>query len=195
MANPLPIVPDSEIVARIRSGDEAAFKQLFLDQYHRLCVLAARMLGSDAMAEELVQDVLLHIWDHRANWDVTSSVAGYLTTAVRNRALNWLQRERAEQRWVERVRRRESPIVALHSKQETPEEHVTSVELADAIVQAIDKLPPRCRQAFVLRRQRQLSYIEIAQIMEISPKTVEIQIGLALKALRKQLADWLETKT
>jgi RNA polymerase sigma-70 factor (family 1) len=194
MANPLPIVPDSEIVARIRGGDEAAFEQLFLEQYPRLCMLAARMLGSDALAEELVQDVLLHIWDHRETWDITSSVAGYLATAVRNRALNLLQRERTEQRWAEGVRDRgwEHPVIALHGEQETPDEHVTSGELGDAIAQAIEKLPPRCRQAFILRRQRQLSYTEIAQIMEISPKTVEIQIGLALKTLRKQLSAWLD---
>ena len=59
------------------------------------------------------------------------------------------------------------------------------------MTRAVAELPPRCRQAFLLRRHRELSYAEIARIMQITPKTVEIHIGLALKTLRRRLADWL----
>jgi len=66
-----------------------------------------------------------------------------------------------------------------------------AAELAAAIERAIAQLPPRCREAYLLRRQHHLSYAEIARVMGIAPKTVEIQIGAALKALRASLADWL----
>jgi RNA polymerase sigma-70 factor (ECF subfamily) len=191
MANPFPIVPDQEIVARIRNGDEAAFEALFLQHYSRLCVIANRMMHSEAAAEELVQDVMLRVWEQRQQWNVTSTIRGYLVAAVRNHALNRLYREKNERRWRERVKQRTSDVIPLHSQPSTPEDELAAAELLDAMTRAVAELPPRCRQAVLLRRHRQLSYAEIAGIMEITPKTVEIHIGLALKTLRRRLADWL----
>ncbi|HEY9429482.1 MAG TPA: RNA polymerase sigma-70 factor [Gemmatimonadaceae bacterium] len=188
MASPVPTSPDSELVVRIRRGDEVAFELLFREHYRRLCLLATRMLRSDAAAEELVQDLLLNLWQQRERWEVTGTVAGYLHAAVRNRALNQLRREQLEHQWRERVQR---DVLPLRSETPTPDDYLASTELAEAIDEVIGDLPPRCRQAFILRRQQNLSYQEIARIMEIAPKTVEVQIGAALRALRARLAAWL----
>jgi RNA polymerase sigma factor, sigma-70 family/RNA polymerase sigma-70 factor, Bacteroides expansion family 1 len=191
MANPLPIVPDQEIVARIRNGDEEAFESMFLQHYNRLCIIATRMMHSEAAAEELVQDVLLRVWEQRQQWDLTSTISGYLAAAVRNHALNRLYREKNERRWRERAKQHSSDVIPLHSQPSTPDDELAVAELLDAMTRAVAELPPRCRQAFLLRRHRELSYAEIARIMQITPKTVEIHIGLALKTLRRRLADWL----
>jgi RNA polymerase sigma-70 factor (family 1) len=191
MTDPLPFTPDQDLVARIRAGDESAFQEIFLQHYKRLCVIAARMTGSDGAAEELVQDVLFRVWQQRERWDVSSTIGGYLTVAVRNHALNRINRERLERGWRDRVREQPNPGAALHGSLPTPGDELASSELAAAISRAIDDLPPRCREAYVLRRYHGLSYAEIARVMGTAPKTVEIQIGKALKALQWKLADWL----
>jgi RNA polymerase sigma-70 factor, ECF subfamily len=174
---------------RIQAGDEAAFEALFREHYHGLCVFAARLVASDAIAEELVQDVLLRVWEQRERLHVTGSVPAYLYGAVRNQALGHLRHERVERKWLAHPGGSRPP--APSSGAANTDERVRAAELAAAIERALAQLPPRCREAYLLRRQHHLSYAEIARVMGIAPKTVEIQIGAALKALRTSLADWL----
>ena len=190
MAISLPLIHDNEILSRIRTGEEAAFETLFREHYAGLCVFATRILESRAVAEEIVQDVFLRLWERRNEWETTGSVSAYLYAAVRNRAFNRVRQDRAQQRWQERVIREHS-AEPRGAESSAADEHVRSDELAAAIERGIAELPPRCREAFVLRRQHHLSYAEIARVMNIAPKTVEIQIGLALKSLRGKLAEWL----
>lgn len=181
---------DAELLARLRAGDESAFELLFRERYVRLCRMAASMLGSGATAEELVQDVMLQLWEHRAELTITKTLAGYLHTAVRNRVLNAARRTRLETQW-SRDARAGGNLLHLHGRQATADDALAARDLELAIARALDELPPRCRQAFILRRQQELSYAEIARIMQIAPKTVEVQIGAALRALRQKLAEWL----
>jgi RNA polymerase sigma-70 factor (ECF subfamily) len=190
MAKPSPAHADSQLIARIHDGDERAFELLFREHHKRLCTLAASILGSDAAAEELVQETMFHLWEHRERWGGVRTTAGYLYAAVRNRAINQFWRDDTERRWRRRVAQGEE-LVLVHAQPHGTDDDVTSRELTDAIERAIAELPPRCRQAFILRRQQGLSYAEIARIMGITPKTVEVQIGAALRTLRKRLADWL----
>lgn len=190
MAAPDATSPDEDLVARIRAGDEQAFESVFRDHYDGLCRFAARIVDSDAEAEELTQEMLLRLWRKREALSIAGSLAAYLYAAVRNESLNRLRRARAERQWRERVvLEREAGDRGRYSA--SADDEVRSAELADAIERAVEELPPRRRQAYVLRRQHHLSYAEIAAVMDIAPKTVEIQIGAALKALREKLADWL----
>jgi RNA polymerase sigma-19 factor, ECF subfamily len=180
---------DAAWLERIRAGDAGAFETLFRDHYHGLCVFAARLVASDAIAEELVQDVLLRVWQQRERWTVTGSVAAYLYGAVRNQALAYLRHARVERRRQDRRGAESRHTIEGHVAQ--ADEAVRGAELAAAIDRAITDLPPRCREAYLLRRQHHLSYAEIAGVMNVTPKTVEIHIGAALKALRASLAEWL----
>lgn len=179
---------DSELIVRIRSGDEDAFAELFRRYYRALCLYAARIDVTGARGEEIVQEVLFRIWMTRDRLIVTNTLSGYLYAAVRNYALNQRARANTEGRW-----RQQKTLEALDAPAATPsvEDELRAAEMAVAIDNAIAQLPPRCRQAFVLRRQHHMSYIEIARVMQIAPKTVEIQIGNALKRLREALADWM----
>jgi RNA polymerase sigma-70 factor, ECF subfamily len=184
-----PVIAQDARVDRIREGGVEAFEALVREHHRGLCTFAARLVGSDAIAEELVQDVFLTIWRQRESWRVTGTVAGYLYGAVRNQALMHLRRERSHRRWHEWFRREDAGGSGPPPATDTG---VRLDELRVAIERAIATLPPRCREAYLLRRQHHLSYTEIAQVMRITPKTVEIQIGTALKALRVRLAEWLE---
>ncbi|MHB2034874.1 MAG: RNA polymerase sigma factor [Gemmatimonadaceae bacterium] len=181
---------DADLLARLRAGDESALEMLFREHYERLCRTAAAMLGSEAEAEELVQDVLFHIWEHRAEITITQTLGGYLRTAVRNRALNASRRSRLELRLTHRA----GPgggAVRMHGRSEGADEAMAANDLAAAFERALDNLTPRCREAFVLRLEQRLSYADIARLMNIAPKTVEVHLGMALRILRQQLAEWL----
>ena len=186
----LPIVAelDRGLVARIRAGEEQAFAQLFARYYRELCIYASRIDRAGGSGEEIVQEVFFRIWMHRERLLLTDSLTGYLYAVTRNVSLNRLARSQTEDRW-----RAEAQIDALEPPGESggADTAIRETEMAIAIDRAIAKLPPRCREAFLLRRQRHLSYAEIAQTMQTSPKTVEIQIGKALRLLRAALAEWL----
>lgn len=179
---------DAALIARIRAGDERAFTELFHRHYRALCIYAERVHGRSGTSEEIVQQVFYRIWINRERLVVTGSIAGYLYAAVRNYALNQRERAKSEEQW---QRRRGDELEHDPAHADRADEDVIASELAAALDEAVAKLPPRCRQAFILRRQHHLSYAEIAETMGIAPKTVEIQIGNALKALRRDLAAWL----
>lgn len=190
MALPDVLVPEADLVARVRRGEEAAFELVYREHYEALCSYALHVVRSPALAEEVVQDVFLRIWWRRAEWEVGGTIAAYLFAAVRNGALNRVRAARTWQAWEDRIRA-ETQYATSPPSAEAADATVQAEELARAIDDAVDALAPRCRETFLLRRRHHLSYAEIAAIMGITPKTVEVQIGIALKALRKRLAAWL----
>lgn len=171
-------------VARIRRGDREAFRAMFQAHYGGLCTFAADYVGSMDRARDVVQEVFLTIWERRADWTVHGSVKSYLYQSVRNRALNATRN---------RSTRRRAYRAHLHQRADatrrTAEDQAFYSQLATAVHRAIDQLPPRRRMAFLLHRRHDFTYAEIAQIMDITPKTVENQIGRALKFLRRRLTE------
>ncbi|MDP2883691.1 MAG: RNA polymerase sigma-70 factor [Ignavibacteria bacterium] len=172
---------DSGLVERIRAGDEVAFELLFRSYYPLLCRFTFRLIRDSSDGEQLVQDVFLNIWQMREGWSPRSTVRSYLYRAAKNQALNYLKHRRL----VGSVDELEvqTAEIARASLQEDYERK----ELMVAVQQAIELLPPRCKLVFALHRQDGLTYSEIADVLDISVKTVETQIGRALKFLRKIL--------
>ena len=181
MATPLRLpYRGPEWVERIRSGDEAAFEALFRAFAPGLCVLVTRYVDSGAVAEELVQELFLDLWRRRSELVVETALSGYLYTAARHRALNHLKRENRFTRWCADAsqHREEADPTA-------PDESalLDALELQDAI----QHLPARCRLIFSLNRHQEMTYAEIAQSLGLSIKTVETQMGRALRSLRERL--------
>lgn len=170
---------------RLCGGDRSAFDAIFRAHYAELVRLAAGMLRDVAVAEELVQDVMLELWRRRESLAVTDSLRAYLLQSTRNRALNQLRHLRVERLGEPRARGASStPASALAELVET--------EIDVALQAAVAELPGRCRHVFELSRGQGLRYAEIAEVMGISVKTVEAQMGKALRILRERLANWLE---
>jgi RNA polymerase sigma-70 factor (ECF subfamily) len=169
-------------VERIRTGDPAAFEALFHAYHAPLCAFAYRYLDARDLAEEVVQEIFLFVWERRETWDVRTSVKGYLFTAVRNAALSYLRHERV-------VRRREAETVErLDGPSAGADAEAAAAETLAAVQRAVSRLPERCRLVFTLHREQGLTYSEIAEVLGISPKTVEAQMARALQSLRKALA-------
>lgn len=171
----------------MQAGDERAFESLFHAHYAPLCRFLREYIRAPDVAEELVQDLFLRLWRDRERLPVRGSVRSYLYVAARNAALNHLRHDRLDvgfrKRWLAGDR---EPSRAPRSS--TPEEETASSELAAAIRSAIQSLPERARLAATLRWEHQLGYAEIAEIMGISVKGVENQLGRIMKALRGTLA-------
>lgn len=166
----------------VRAGDPGAFEALFHAYHAPLCAFAYRYVGARDLAEDIVQEIFLFVWERRETWDVRTSVKSYLFTAVRNAALSYLRHERV-------VRRREAETVELFDGRSAgADAEADAAETLAAVQQAVGRLPERCRLAFTLHREQGLTYSEIAEVLGISPRTVEVQMGRALKSLRKSLA-------
>ena len=175
---------DADLVARIARGDRAAFEMAFREHYTALVRFAEGILRSRELGEDAVQEVMLNLWRQREVLRIDDSLRAYLYAAVRNRALNGLRNDRV---------RRDAVPHLVREMPETPagEAVVLEGEIEAAVRAAIDTLPPRCREIFELSRFKGLRYSEIAESLGISVKTVETQMGRALKSLRQQLSPFL----
>lgn len=170
--------PSGTWIERIRAGDTAAFEALFRTFAPALCAFVAPYVGSRAVAEDLVQELFLAIWRRRDVLHIEGPVRAYLFTAAKHRALNHLEQEQSREgchtRWLERV------------DVSTSSDGGMLLDVLD-VQQAVEQLPARCRLIFTLSRQHGMSYGEIASTLGLSVKTVEVQVGRALKTLRARL--------
>lgn len=170
----------------MRGGDERAFESLFHAHYDGLCRFVREYVREADVAEELVQDLFVRLWRDRERLQVRGSVRAYLFVAARNAATNHVRRQRFRsllaRRW--QAAPQDAPVAAAPR---TPEQELLSGEAGAAVRAAIEALPERARLAATLRWEHQLSYAEIADVMEITVKGVENQLGRIAKTLRGAL--------
>jgi RNA polymerase sigma-70 factor (ECF subfamily) len=174
------------LIARIRTGDPGAFEQLFRAYYNPLCVFVSCYVSSPDLAEELVEAVLVRIWEQRSRWEVRGSLTAYLYAAARYQVLDHRRHAAVESRMRARAAR-EGLSPGMGQARHAADASCEVDELADAISEAITHLPGKCRRIFILRWQHHLSYAEIAATLGIATKTVETQLNRANRALRERL--------
>ncbi len=175
---------DRQLLDGLRRGDHDAFDAIFRTHYPALVGLAESLLRGRGLAEEVVQEVMLELWRRRESLHVEESLRAYLFRATRNRALNQLRHER--------VRVAAAPRLQVDtSSSAEAEPNLVQQEIDAALAQAMNTLPPRCREVFELSRVHGLRYAEIADTLGVSVKTVEAQMGKALRILRGEMARWL----
>ena len=177
---------DRQWADRIRAGDREAFKRLFRAYADALCTFAAQHVDDEALAEDLVQDVFCDLWDRREEWRPQGSVKAYLFRAVRNTSLDHLEHRRVVQEWEDEEKRRNP----APEPRRGPADALQHRELKRAMQEAVEELPERRRLVYRMARRHDMSYAEIASALDIAPKTVENQMGRALKALRDRLAKY-----
>jgi RNA polymerase sigma-19 factor, ECF subfamily len=175
---------DRELLARLRAGEQRAFDAIFRAHYAALVGLAEAMLRSRAAGEDVVQEVMLELWRRRDEVTIQESLRAYLMRSTRNRALNQIRHANVQ-------RKAEPELARDEAVSPTGASRLVATELRDAIAAAIAELPPACREVFVLSRTQGLRYAEIATTLGISVKTVESQMGKALRHMRTRLAQWL----
>lgn len=176
---------EQEIVGAIKQGNERIFEVIFRKYYQSLCNYANSMLKEIDEAEEVVQNLFSGIWEKRTELEISVSLKSYLYRAVHNHCLNRIKHLKIREEYQQYANS------YYESSYESVSQSVIKNELERKIEEAIDKLPEQCRLIFRLSRFEELKYHEIAEQLAISPKTVENQIGKALKILRVELAEYL----
>lgn len=159
-------------------------KHLFDRYYAELCKLSFKYVGRSDIAEDLVQDVFINIWNKRFSLNCKGNIKPYLTKSVVNTSINYIQSKFARKIIVEKRNiKDEDSIYSQHDE-------MAGKELSQLLKVAIEQLPDKCRTIFLMSRFSNLSYKEIAGELNISTKTVEAQIRIALQKIYQFLSKY-----
>ena len=180
-----PTYSDSELLNAINKSDNEAFELLYLRYFLPMCRYAHKKLQDEGIVEELVQDVFVDLWNKRNNVDVNLEVAGLLYAMLRNKALHELRAKMIQARHLANL-----AVLRKDVQAEELTNELYAKEVQKKLQEAIQQLPPQCREAFTLSRYHHLSYKEIAERMSISINTVEKHIGKALRFLRQEFREY-----
>jgi RNA polymerase sigma-70 factor, ECF subfamily len=178
-------IPDSDILLAIRQGNERVYEGVFRKHYQALCNYACGILKDMDDAEEVVQSIFLKFWEQREGIEISVSLKSYLYRAVHNTCLNRLKHLKIQETY------RQYAGDYLENTFDSATDVMDKNELENRIAEAIDKLPEQCKLIFKMSRFEELKYQEIADKLGLSVKTIENQIGKALKIMRTELADYL----
>lgn len=171
------ILSDKDLFNQISKNNQHAFDELFKKYYAPLCRFAFLYTKNEDDAEEVVQQFFIKLWDSRKKIKITSSVKSYLYSPARNASINFIQKEKIRNNYEE--------------KYEANKEHINQEKIPEEFCKiyntAVEKLPERTKQVFILSKNEGLTYAEIAEYLQISAKTVENNMGIAFKKLREFL--------
>ncbi len=177
------------LIRKIQQGDKETFARIFRTHYTDLFYFIKRYVKYSEVCENLIQDLFLNIWISREEWHPKGSLRDYLFRAARNRAFDYLAHQKVERNYLAQQQiERESEWEIRRSSHQfsfTNDESAVNQEMSKAIQHGINQLPERRRLIFTMSWDEGLTYKEIADVLGISVKTVETQMGRALKYLRK----------
>lgn len=165
--------------------DERAFEQVFKMHFKSLHSYACNIIKDEAEAEEIVQQVFFKLWDRAENLSITGSVTAYLYRAVHNASLNFLKHLKVRSGYHLHV------AYSMKNESDNASKKLAAAELEKKLHVAMNELPEQCRTIFQMSRFDEMKYREIAEQLNISVKTVENQMGKALRILRTKLIDFL----
>ncbi len=176
---------EQALAGLLAQQDEMAFERVFKEHFKSLHAYACTILNDEANAEEMVQQVFFKLWDRAAHLQIAGSVTAYLYRSVYNECLNFLKHQK--------VRARHQLHVAYRAKQSErrANEIYTDPDLVKRIREALESLPEQCRTIFQMSRFEDLKYREIADRLQLSVKTVENQMGKALRLMRAKLIEFM----
>ncbi|MCG8306365.1 MAG: RNA polymerase sigma-70 factor [Cytophagales bacterium] len=174
-------IDERQLVLRLKDGDQASFHTLYSTYAPKLFAFSKRYLNSQEDAEEIVQEVFFRIWEKKDNIDENQSFSSYVIQAAKHRIFNGFRKKVNEQAYLDFI------IYADDSSKNFTQLDVEYKEIKNKAEVAIDAMPPKRQEIFRLSREAGLKNKEIAEKLQISVKTVENQMGQALKFLRKEL--------
>ncbi|WP_353125240.1 RNA polymerase sigma-70 factor [Parapedobacter pyrenivorans] len=175
---------DLGLFEKIRNGDFAAFETLFITYYAALCEYASQFVSEDD-AEELVQELMIYLWESRNQLVVATSLKSYLFVAVKNRAYNALRKQKYREKAHSRL------ADYLDDQYIDDPDLYTMGKLAAQIAEAINTLPESYRETFQLSRFEGMTNAQVASALNVSVKTIEYRITRSLKILRAKLKDYV----
>lgn len=170
------------LLDRLVRGDIGALDTLYVRYAPNVYDFALRFLKNETEAEDVTQDVFLHVWENRSFVGQAMSIRAYLFRMTRNAIFNRFKRSRMHLQYIRQTETREAELSA------DPSRRITSEDLLEMIELAIENLPEQCRKVFKMSRYEHMSYNEISARLGISPHTVQFHISEALARLRKLMS-------
>lgn len=180
---------DKDIILKLNKGDVDAFKLLYTTYYVYLCAVSTKYVYDYEIAKEIVNDVFLNIWNMRESLEYP--IKTYLIRSVQNRSLNYLRSKQTDEVSLSELDEymltfREEQIELGHQ----PLAYLENSEFEKLVEEAVQSLPDKCRKLFTEYLYHHKSYEEIAELYQISPSTVRVQIRIALSKLKEALKDY-----
>lgn len=172
------------IADQIKSGNKEALEFLFREYYKGLCRYAFTLIRDKSSAEDIVQDIFFNLWKNRRKLSTDTTWHSYLYSAVHHNAMQQIRHKKI-------VLKHEKTVVGNMQHTTSSSDPLQTKELQQAITQTIEQLPTATRDIFNLSRFQGLKYVEIAQKLSISVKTVEAHMGKALKIFRHNLRTYI----
>jgi RNA polymerase sigma-70 factor (ECF subfamily) len=176
-----------QLQTQIAKGDQRSFEDLYRLFFARLFNFAMLYVHKKEIAEEVVNDVMMKVWNKKQSLTEVQNLETYLFVAVRNQSLNYLAQYSSYHVALEPDSGR-GEIMHLND----PEKELEWKEIHSRLNQAIDQLPDQCRTVFKLIKEEGFRYKQVAEILGISPRTVETQLFRAIKKLDKVVELYLD---
>jgi RNA polymerase sigma-70 factor (family 1) len=172
---------DVELTNLLKSGDQAAFTGIYERYKGLLYIYACKIVKDDDIAEDLVQEIFIYLWDKRQTINFNSSISSYLYSAVRYKFFDLVDHQKVRADYVQAFQE------FLDQGEYVTDNYILEKELSALIEKEIANLPAKMREVFLLSRKENLSNQEIAERLDISEKTVKNQLSASLKLLRTKL--------
>ena len=180
---------NQQLINGIKQGDVTAFEMLYKKYYIFLCLIAEHIIKNPSDAEEIVSDVFVKVWNIREKIDITTSIKAYLIKAVHNTSINYLERSKISNKLTDSLSNSDYELLAWDS--DYPLGQLYEKEILNILDHGISALPDACREIFILSRNGDMKYSDIAGKLGISVNTVKTQMKIALARLRENLKDYL----
>ena len=179
---------DNRIKVGIRRGDKRCFRILYRRFYSGLCQFACQYTGRTDVAEEIVQDIFMKLWEGRKRYKIEGSIQSYLYGSVRNGSLNYLNHLVLERNFNNKTAAHiHRTISYIQISQEDGSTILIDKEFEKYLAEALESLPAKCREIFLLNRKEGLSHSEIAYKLGLSKNTIQRQMSIAIEKLCKKL--------
>lgn len=171
-----------KFINQLKKGNTIAYTHLVELYYEELCQYASNLARDDFKSEDIVQNVIVRMWQQREKLNSNISIKNYLFKSVYNEFVDQYRKDIAitalEKKYIE----------GLDSVFEAQDEDKTK-RLINLVVRGIEQLPPKCKETFLLNKKEGLTYVEISEFQNVSVNTVEKQMGKAFRILREKLKD------
>ena len=183
---------DVALMARVGSGDEAAFEELIERHQNAVIGTVAKMLGNSSDAEDIAQQVFIRLWKSAPRYQPTAKFTTFLFTIARNLVFNESRRRSRKKEYSIDEREDDFHLQTPDPQNVSPDQGMLHAELQKSVDQAIASLPEKQRLAVILRRYEGMPYDEIARVLELSIPAVKSQLFRARNTLREALQSYLD---
>ena len=178
---------EKDLLQGLRNGDTKAFRELFTVYYRPLIAFARSIVMDHEASKDIIQEVFVRIWENRKNLDIHTSLRAFLFTCVRNSSIDYIRQQKRFSGLEKELLEMLSGTGYENNSQPEALNSIIYNETCDLIDSAIDILPEQCRKVFIMSRYHGLKHKQIAEKLNVSPKTVEAHIYAALKFIREKI--------